>query len=136
MNGRFNILIYSDMLSQRLLNEPLAKRKINSRSVCYTQLLFWCVEILLRAYIFYYQHSYITIHRFNKKTMELQGFKLLPCDGIESSHPPYRFIPAFPVVVQLVGGVCQPVLRRCKFPALLQYLSYLVLFRFHLRVYQ
>ncbi len=67
MNGWFNILIYRDMLSQRFLNKPLAKREINSRSVCYTQLLFWCVEILLRAYIIYYQHGYTSIHRFNKK---------------------------------------------------------------------
>jgi len=57
------------MLSQRLLNKPLAKREINNRSVLYTQLLFWCVEILLRAYIGYYQHSYIPIHQFNKKVV-------------------------------------------------------------------
>ena len=71
MNGWFNILIYRAMLSQRLLNKPLAKREINNWSVLYNwlypQLFFWCVEILLRAYIFYCQHSYITIHRFNKK---------------------------------------------------------------------
>ena len=68
--------------------------------------------------------------------MKLQGFKLFPCDGIIASHSPYRLIPAFPVVVQLVGGICQPVLRRYKFPTLLQYLSHLVLFRLDLRVYQ
>lgn len=68
--------------------------------------------------------------------MELQGFKLFPCDGIESSNPPYRLIPTFPVVVQLVGGICQSVLCRCKFPTLLQHLSHLVLFRLDLRVYQ
>ena len=71
MNGYRNLLIYSVMLSQRLLNKPLAKREINNRSTLYTrlypQLFFWCVEILLRAYIFYYQHSYIPIHQFNKK---------------------------------------------------------------------
>ena len=66
----------------------------------------------------------------------LQGFKLLPCDGVEASHSPYRLIPTFPIVVQLVGGICQTVGRRRQFPALLQYLSHLVLFRFDLRVYQ
>ena len=68
--------------------------------------------------------------------MELQGFKLFLCDGIESSNPPYRLIPTFPVVVQLISGICQSVLCRCKFPTLLQHLSHLVLFRFDLRVYQ
>lgn len=62
------ISLYTDLsLSQRLLNKPLAKREINNRSALYTQLLFWCVEILLRVYIVYYQHSYIPIHQFNKK---------------------------------------------------------------------
>ena len=56
----------------------------------------------------------------------LQGFKLLPCDGVEASHSPYRLIPTFPIVVQLVGGICQTVGRRRQFPALLQYLSDLV----------
>ncbi len=68
MNGWFNILIYSIILSQRLLNEPLAKREINNRSVCYPQLLFWRVEFLLRAHIAYYQRSYIPIHQFNKNS--------------------------------------------------------------------
>lgn len=124
------------ILSQQFLNKPLAKREINSRLVCYPQLLFWCVEILLRAYIVYYQYGYTPIHQFNEKTMELQGFKLFPCDSVIASNSPYRLIPAFPVVVQLVGGICQPVLRRYKFPTFLQYLSHLVLFRLDLRVYQ
>ncbi len=68
MNVWFNILIYSIILSQRFLNKPLAKREFNNRSVCYPQLLFWRVEILLRAYIAYYQHSYIPIHQFNKNS--------------------------------------------------------------------
>ncbi len=67
MNGCFNIFIYSIILPQRLLNKPLAKREINNRSVCYPQLLFWCVEFLLRANIAYYQHGYSPIHQFNKK---------------------------------------------------------------------
>ena len=68
--------------------------------------------------------------------MELQSFKLLPCDGIEASHSPYRLIPTLPIVIQLVGGVCQPIRCRRKFPTLLQYLSYLVLLRFDIRVCQ
>ena len=71
MNGWFNLLIYSVMLFQRLLNKPLAKREINNRSALYTrlypQLFFWCVEILLRMYIVYYQQGYTSIHQFNEK---------------------------------------------------------------------
>ncbi len=66
MNRQFNALIYSIIFSQRLLNKLLAKREINNRSECYPQLLFWCVEFLLRAHIAYFQHSYIPIHQFNK----------------------------------------------------------------------
>ncbi len=68
MNEWFNILIYSIILSQRLLNKLLAKREINNRSVCYPQLPFWCVEFLLRAHIAYYQHGYSPIHQFNKNS--------------------------------------------------------------------
>lgn len=68
--------------------------------------------------------------------MELQGFKLLPCDGIEASDPPYRFVPAFPIIVQLVGGVCQSIHCRCQFPALLQHFPYLVFLCLDLRVRQ
>ena len=68
--------------------------------------------------------------------MDLQRFKLLPCDGIESSHSPYRLIPTLPIVVQLVGGVCQPIRCRRELPILLQYLSYLVFLRLDIRVCQ
>lgn len=68
--------------------------------------------------------------------MELQGFKLLPCDGVEASDPPYRLVPTFPIIIQMVGGICKSVLCRGQFPALLQYLSHLVLLRLDLRVRQ
>lgn len=68
--------------------------------------------------------------------MDLQRFKLLPRDGIEASHSPYRFIPALSIVVQLVGGVYQPVRCGRELPTLLQYLSYLVLLHFDIRVCQ
>ena len=68
--------------------------------------------------------------------MELQGFNLLPCDGVEASDPPYRFVPTFPIIVQLIGGICQSVQCRGQFPALLQYLSHLVFLRLDLRVRQ
>ena len=68
--------------------------------------------------------------------MELQRFELLPCDGIEASHSLYRLIPTLPIVVQLVGGVCKSVRCRRELPTLLQYLSYLVLLRFDIRVCQ
>lgn len=66
--------------------------------------------------------------------MILQGFKLFPCDGKETTDPFYRLIPALPIVVELAGGIGQSVVCRCQFPALLQYLSYLVLLGFYLRV--
>ena len=68
--------------------------------------------------------------------MDLQRFKLLPCDGIEASHSPYRLIPTLPIAVELVGGISQSVWRRGQFPALLHHLTHLVLFRLYLRVYQ
>lgn len=67
MNGKYNPLIYRLLYTQQLLNKALAKREINNWSVPYSQLLFWSVEILLRAYIAYYQYCYIFIHQFNKK---------------------------------------------------------------------
>ena len=82
------------------------------------------------------QYYYILIHQFNKKKMELQGFKLLPCDSVEASDPPYRFIPTIPIIVQLVSSVCQSVLCRGQFPSLLQYFPHLVLLRLDLRVGQ
>lgn len=119
MNGQYNPFIYRLIYTQQLLNKALAKREINNRSVRYSQLLFWSVEILLRVYISYYQYIYIFIHQFNKKTMDLQGFKLLPCDGVEASDPPYRLVPTFPIIVQLIGGICQSIHSRSQFPALL-----------------
>lgn len=68
--------------------------------------------------------------------MELQGFKLLPCDGVEASDSLYRFVPTFPIVVQLIGGVCQSVHCRGQFPAFLQHLSHLMFLRLDLRIRQ
>lgn len=135
MNRQCNSFIYRLLYAQQLLNKALAKREINNQSVRCSQFLFWSVEILLREYIAYYQYGYTFIHQFNKK-MELQGFKLLPCNGVEASDPPYRFVPTFPIIVQLVGGICQPVQCRGQFPALLQYLPHLVFLRLDLRVRQ
>ena len=109
LNGLYNTFIYRKIFAQHLLNKPLAKRETDNRSGLYAQLLFWSVEILLRVYIAYYQYDYIIIQQFNKKTMDLQRFKLLPCDGIEASHSPYRLIPTLPIIVQLVGSVCKSV---------------------------
>ena len=130
------MLISTQIDVQHPLNKPLTKRETNNKSWLYAQLLFWSVEILLRVYIAYYQYDYILIQQFNKKTTDLQRFKLLPCDGIKASHPPYRLIPTLPIVVQLVGGVCKSVRCRRELPTLLQYLSYLVLLRFDIRVCQ
>ena len=67
MNGQYNPFIYRLLYAQQFLNKALAKREINNRSVCFSQLLFWSVEILLREYIAYYQYGYTLIHQFNKK---------------------------------------------------------------------
>lgn len=136
MNCQCNIFIYSLVTSQHLLNKPLAKRKINKRVSVVSQLLFWLVEILLRMYIVYCQCIYTHIQQFNRKMIILQGFKLLPCDGVEASHSPYRLIPTLPIAVELVGGISQSVWRRGQFPALLHHLTHLVLFRLYLRVHQ
>lgn len=130
------MFIYIQIDAQHPLNKPLTKRETDNRSWLYAQLLFWSVEILLRVYIAYYQYDYILIQQFNKKIMELQRFKLLPCDGIEASHSPYRFIPTLPIVVKLISGICQPVRCRYELPTFLQYLSYLMLLRFDIRVCQ
>lgn len=106
LNGLYNTFIYRKIFAQHLLNKPLAKREINNRVLFLSQLLFSIVEILLRVYIVYYQYGYILIQQFNKKTMDLQRFKLLFCDGIEASQSPYRLIPIFPIIVHLVGGIC------------------------------
>ena len=136
LNGICNMFIYIQIDAQHPLNKPLTKRETDNRSWLYAQLLFWSVEILLRVYIAYYQYDYILIQQFNKKTMDLQRFKLLPCDGIKASHPPYRLIPTLPIVVQLVGDVCQSVRCWRELPTLLQYLPYLVLLRLDIRVCQ
>ncbi len=116
MNCQCNIFIYSLVTSQHLLNKPLAKREINKRVSVVSQLLFWLVEILLRMYIVYCQCIYTHIQQFNRKMIILQGFKLLPCDGVEASHSPYRLIPTLPIAVELVGGISQSVWRRGQFP--------------------
>lgn len=136
LNGICNMFIYIQIDAQHPLNKPLTKRETDNRSWLYAQLLFWSVEILLRVYIAYYQYDYILIQQFNKKIMELQRFKLLSCDGIEASHSPYRLIPTLPIVVKLISGICQPVRCRYELPTFLQYLSYLMLLRFDIRVCQ
>ncbi len=94
------MFIYSLVTSQHLLNKPLAKREIHKRVSVVSQLLFWLVEILLRMYIVYCQCIYTHIQQFNRKMIILQGFKLLPCDGVEASHSPYRLIPTLPIAVE------------------------------------
>ena len=126
---------YRYILNIRSTNHSPKEKQTIARGFM-TQLLFWSVEILLRVYIVYYQYGYILIQQFNKKTMELQRFKLLPCDGIEASHSPYRLIPTLPIVVKLISGICQPVRCRYELPTFLQYLSYLMLLRFDIRVCQ
>ena len=135
MNGRYNMFIYSIIIAQHLLNKPLDKRGINKRVLFLSQQLFSIVEKLLRVYIVSNQYIYVLIHQFNKK-MILQGFKLFPCDGVETTDSFYRLIPTLPIIVELVGGIGQSVGCWCEFPALLQYLSDLVLLHLYMRVYQ
>ena len=45
---------------------------------CSSQLLLSIVEILLRVYIVYCQHSYILIHQFNKKKNDITGIQVVP----------------------------------------------------------
>lgn len=132
LNGICNMFIYIQIDAQHPLNKPLTKRETDNRSWLYAQFLFWSVEILLRVYIAYYQYDYILIQQFNKKIMELQRFKLLPCDGIEASHSPYRLIPTLPIAVELVGGISQSVWRRGQFPTFLQHFSDLVFLHLYL----
>lgn len=132
LNSIFNMLISTQIDVQHPLNKPLTKRETNNKSWLYAQLLFWSVEILLRVYIAYYQYDYILIQQFNKKTMDLQRFKLLPCDGIKASHPPYRLIPTLPIAVEQVGGISQSVWRRSQFPTFLQHFSDLVFLHLYL----
>ena len=120
------MLIYRLVTPQHLLNKPLTKREIYKWECVVSQLLFLLVEILLRVYIVYYQCVYAHIQQFNRKQMVLQGFELLPCDGIEASNPPYRLIVATLVVVALIGGIGKSVGCRCQFPTLLHHLTHLV----------
>ena len=126
------MFIYSLVTSQYLLNKPLTKREIHKRVSVVSQLLFWLVEILLRMYIVYCQFIYTHIQQFNRKMIVLQGFKLLPCDGVEASHSPYRLIPTLPIAVELVGGISQSVWRRGQFPTFLQHFSDLVFLHLYL----
>ena len=136
MNDRCNIFIYSIITAQHLLNKPLDKRETNKRVLFLFQQPFLIVEKLLRIYIVNYQHNYVLIHQFNKRRMVLQGFKLFPCDGVETTDSFYRLISTLPIIVELVGGIGQPVGCRCELPALLQDFPDLVLFYLYLRVYQ
>ena len=130
------MLIHRLVISQHLLNKPLAKREIHKRWLSLSQLIFWFVEFLLRMYIVYYQCVYTHIQQFNRKMIVLQGFELLPCDGVVASHSPYRLIVATLVVVALIGGVGKPVGCRCQFPTLLHHLTHLVFLNLYLRVHQ
>ena len=132
MNCQCSMFIYSFVTSQHLLNKPLTKREIHKRVSVVSQLLFWLVEILLRMYIVYCQFIYTHIQQFNRKMIVLQGFKLLPCDGVEASHSPYRLIPTLPIAVELVGGISQSVWRRGQFPTFLQHFSDLVFLHLYL----
>ena len=66
----------------------------------------------------------------------LQGFELLPCDGVVASHSPYRLIVATLVVVALIGSVGKSVWRWCQFPTLLYHLTHLMFLHLYLRVHQ
>ena len=136
MNEICIVLYVNALYSQHLLNKPLTNRESNKRMSFLPQLFFLIVENLLRTYVVCFQHGYIPIQQFDKKRMILQGFKLFPCDSIETPDPFYRLIPALPIVVELVGGIGQSVGCRGEFPTLLQYFPYLVLLHFYLRVYQ
>ena len=132
MNRGCKVLIFKVIFSQHILNKSLTKREINERRSLMSQRTFWLVEILLRVYIAYYHYSYIHIQQFNKKIMDLQRFKLLPRDGIEASHSPYRLIPTLPIAVEQVGGISQSVWRRSQFPTFLQHFSDLVFLHLYL----
>lgn len=126
------MLIYRLVTAQHVLNKALAKKEIYNFVCTVSQLLFWLVEILLRVYIVYYQCVYTHIQQFNRKMIVLQGFELLPCDGVEASHSPYRLIVATLVVVALIGGVGKSVGCGCQFPTLLYYLTHLMFLHLYL----
>ena len=132
MNEICIVLYVNALYSQHLLNKPLTNRESNKLMLFPSQLFFSIVENLLRVYAVYYQYGYIIIHQFNKKRIVLQGFKLLPCDGVEASHSPYRLIPTLPIAVELVGGISQSVWRRGQFPTFLQHFSDLVFLHLYL----
>ena len=100
------MLINRLVTAQHILNKPLTKREIYNLVCAVSQLLFWLVETLLRVYVVYYQCVYTHIQQFNRKMIVLQGFKLLPCDGVVSYLSPYRLIVETLIVVALIGGVC------------------------------
>ena len=120
------MLIYSPITAQHILNKPLTKREIYNLVCAVSQLLFWFVEILLRVYIVYYQCVYTHIQQFNRKMIVLQGFELFLCNGVESSHSPYRLIVATLIVVALIGSVGKPIGCRCQFPTLLHHFTHLM----------
>ena len=136
MNDTYISLYVNTLCSQHLLNKPLTNRESDKRLPSLPQHYFSIVEYLLRVYIAYFQHSYISIQQFNKKRRMLQGFKMFLCDSVKTPDPFYRLIPTLPIVVELVGGIGQSVGYRGEFPAFLQYLPYLVLLRLYLRVHQ
>lgn len=133
MNEICIVLYVNALYSQHLLNKPLTNRESNKLMLFPSQLFFSIVENLLRVYAVYYQYGYIIIHQFNKKRIVLQGFKLFPCDGVETTDSFYRLISALPIVIELVSGICKPVRGRSKFPT---FLSDLVLLHLYLRMYQ
>lgn len=94
MNGICIVLYVNALYSQHLLNKPLTNRESNKLMLFPSQLFFSIVENLLRVYAVYYQYGYIIIHQFNKKRIVLQGFKLFPCDGVETTDSFYRLISA------------------------------------------
>ena len=130
------MLRYRLVIAQHILNKPLTKREIYNLVCAVSQLLFWLVETLLRVYIVYYQCVYTHIQQFNRKMIVLQGFKLLPCDGVVASHSPYRLIVATLIVVALIGSVGKSVGCRCQFPTLLHHLTHLMFLYLYLRVHQ
>lgn len=89
-------------------------------------------QYISMPYSIYCQCIYTHIQQFNRKMIILQGFKLLPCDGVEASHSPYRLIPTLPIAVELVGGISQSVWRRGQFPTFLQHFSDLVFLHLYL----
>ena len=72
------------------------KEKSTVGTVCYPQLLFWSVEILLRVYIACYQHSYIPIHQFKQKNNRITGIQAVPlwwCNSVPPSLSAHTDIP-------------------------------------------